>query len=92
MCLVAVVLDQGEKDKAAEVACTDAFVREAVKEVIASGEAIPDRGLVQSDDARKKGERANDGEIEAGKFSIVPPAGFSLILDMEPADIILQES
>jgi hypothetical protein len=60
--------------------------------LIASGEAIPDRGLVQSGDTKKKGQRANDGEIEAGNFSIVPPAGFSLILDMEPADIILQES
>jgi leucyl aminopeptidase len=38
-CLVAVVLDQGEKDKpAAVVDCGDASVREAAKDVIASGE------------------------------------------------------
>jgi leucyl aminopeptidase len=38
-CLVAVVLDQGEKDKpAAAVVCGDASVREAAKDVIASGE------------------------------------------------------
>src|SRR5258706_2637599 len=39
-CLVAVVLDQGDKDKpAAIVDCGDAPVREAAKDVIASGEA-----------------------------------------------------
>ncbi len=39
-CLVAVVLDQGEKDKpAAIVNCGDTPVREAAKDVIASGEA-----------------------------------------------------
>ena len=38
-CLVAVVLDQGEKDKpAAVVACSDAAVRDAAKDVIASAE------------------------------------------------------
>jgi leucyl aminopeptidase len=38
-CLVAVVLDQGDKDKAAAVvACADAPVRDAAKDVIASGE------------------------------------------------------
>src|SRR4029077_11588051 len=38
-CLVAVVLDQGDKDKpAAIVDCADAPVREAAKDVIASGE------------------------------------------------------
>ena len=38
-CLVAVVLDQGDKDKtAAIVDCGDAPVREAAKDVIASGE------------------------------------------------------
>src|SRR5580765_31539 len=39
-CLVAVVLDQGDKDKpAAIIDCGDAPVREAAKDVIASGEA-----------------------------------------------------
>ncbi len=38
-CLVAVVLDQGDKDKSAAVVdCGDAPVREAAKDVIASGE------------------------------------------------------
>src|SRR5882724_5290740 len=37
--LVAVVLDQGDKDKpAAVVACSDASVRDAAKEVVASAE------------------------------------------------------
>ena len=39
-CLVAVVLDHGDKDKpAAAVACGDGPIRDAAKEVIASGEA-----------------------------------------------------
>ena len=38
-CLVAVVLDQGEKDKpAAVISCSDAAVREAAKEVVSSPE------------------------------------------------------
>ncbi len=59
--------------------------------LVASGRRIPDRDLVESADVRSAGKRANDGEIEAGKFVIRPPAEFSLSLDMEPADIILQE-
>jgi len=54
----------------------------------------PDRSVVQSEDANGKasGVRAKDGEIEAAKFQIVPGDQFSLVLDMEPADILLQES
>lgn len=38
-CLVAVVLDRGEKDKpAASVECDDAAIRDAAKDVVASGE------------------------------------------------------
>jgi len=59
--------------------------------LIAGGRRIPDRDLVQSADLRSGNKRASDGEIEAGKFAIKPPAEFSLSLDMEPADIILQE-
>ena len=60
--------------------------------LVSTGRRIPDRDLVQSTDRRFIGVRANDGEIEAGKFLIKPPAEFSLSLDMEPADIILQAS
>lgn len=68
-------------------------VEETIKETpTLSGRRIPDRGLVQSADTSAKGKPANDGDIETGAFVIVPPEGFSLILDMEPADIILQES
>lgn len=76
-------------------------LRSAVEDIVNSeapplvpqGVADPNRGLVQSaDDAGiGTGQRASDGEIETGKFAIVPPPQFSLILDMEPSDIAFVE-
>jgi hypothetical protein len=76
-------------------------LRVAVKTVVAgeapallpSGRRISDRSLLVglSDDGQPTGP-ATDGQIEAGKFQIVPPAQFSVTLDMNPADILLQES
>jgi hypothetical protein len=61
--------------------------------LVPSGRREPDRSLVQgASGTRGSGTRATDGEIEAGKFVIAPPAQFSLILDMEPADIVFSES
>lgn len=60
-----------------------------------SGVREPDRSLVRGMDASGKNvssQRATDGEIGAGKFAIVPPDQFSLVLEMEPADIVLRES
>lgn len=79
------------------VSSTDAL-RAAVEETIntegptlvASGRRIPDRDLVQS--VARTAQRANDGEIERGAFIIKPPDEFSLALDMEPSDIVLQEA
>lgn len=84
------------------VADKDAL-RNAITQVISgegpallpSGARTPDRGAVQSLDPTGKaasGQRAKDAEIEAGKFAVVPGDQFSLVLDMEPADIVLQES
>ena len=56
--------------------------------LVPSATGIPDRSLVQS----KAGGRAGDGDIVAGEFLIVPPETFSLVLEMEPTDIILRES
>jgi hypothetical protein len=72
-------------------------LRSAVAEIVNSetpslvprGSVDPDRSLVQSPD--DSGKRATDGEIETGKFVVVPPPQFSLILDMEPADIAFVE-
>jgi hypothetical protein len=72
-------------------------LRSAVTEIVNSetpslvprGSVDPDRSLVQSVDP--SGKRASDGEIETGKFVIAPPPQFSLILDMEPADIAFVE-
>ncbi len=76
-------------------------LRKAIKDVIdvegvalvPSGRREPDRSLVQGADAGGKslGARATDGEIASGKFVIVPPSQFSLVLDMEAADIVLRE-
>jgi hypothetical protein len=61
--------------------------------LVPSGRRDPKRDLVQGlDKGRGSGSRASDGEISAGKFVLVPPEKFSLVLDMEPADIVLQES
>lgn len=76
-------------------------LRKAIKDVVdvegvalvPSGRRVPDRSLIQGADAsgRSLGARATDGEIAAGKFVIVPRSQFSLVLDMEPADIVLRE-
>jgi uncharacterized phage protein gp47/JayE len=63
--------------------------------LLPSGRREPDRDLIQGSDPsalKAGGNRATDGEIETAKFKIVPPEKFSLILDMEPADIVLQET
>jgi hypothetical protein len=69
-------------------------VEEKATVLVPSGRRIPDRSLVQGASAPGKGtgQRAADGEIAAGKFVIVPPPEFSLVLEMEPTDIILRES
>ncbi len=77
-------------------------LRAAIKSVIdaetpallPSGRRDPDRSVIQGLDAAGKptGQQATDTQIETGKFQVAPPAGFSIALDMEPADILLQES
>lgn len=81
----------------AGVNCQDtAVVRVAVKDVIdnqapallPSGDRIPDSTLIKKSD----GSPATDGDVEAGNFQVVPLPQFSVVLDMEPSDIVLQES
>jgi hypothetical protein len=72
-------------------------LRRAIDEVVAgpgstapTGRRIPDRSRVQG----PSGERATDAEIEAGTFTV--SAGFGgepgwVVLDMTPADIVLEE-
>ncbi|WP_305041912.1 baseplate J/gp47 family protein [Geoalkalibacter sp.] len=72
-------------------------VREAVAQVLAGGaptppggRRIPDRSLVQG----PAGERATDEEIEAASFTVVAQVAgedWWVVLDMEPADIALEE-
>jgi hypothetical protein len=50
---------------------------------------IADRTLVQN----LSGQRASDSEIERGEFQVTPPgAEWWVVLDLEPADIVLLES
>jgi hypothetical protein len=66
--------------------------------LVPGGRREPDRDLVKGIGSGSNGKslltgtRATDGEIAAGTFVIVPPEKFSLILEMEPTDIILRES
>lgn len=62
--------------------------------LLPSGRRIPDRSVVvgANDDGTPTGQPATDGQIEAGKFQVVPPPQFSVVLDMTPAEIVLQES
>jgi hypothetical protein len=72
--------------------------REAVAMVLAelpplvpSGSRIPDRNLVQGPD----GQRATDEQIEEGEFEVtatVDGESWWIVLDMEPADISIEES
>lgn len=57
-----------------------------------TGRRTPDRGLVQSADPEKAGQRAGDEEIEKGDFRVAAeidgePAW--VVLDMEAADVVL---
>lgn len=55
-----------------------------------TGRRIPDRDLVQG----ATGQRATDAEIEAGTFKVVSVVGgekWWVVLDVEPADILLDE-
>ncbi|HVG00748.1 MAG TPA: baseplate J/gp47 family protein [Chloroflexia bacterium] len=59
--------------------------------LVPTARRIPDRDLVKG----PSGQRATDGEIEAGTFQVVPVVGgekWWVLLDVEPADIVLQES
>lgn len=58
---------------------------------VPSGSRIPDRSLVQG----AGGARATDAEIDSGEFVIaatVAGEAWWVVLDMEPADILLEES
>jgi hypothetical protein len=72
---------------------TDAL-RLAIEGVLSpnfSEKRIPNRDLVQ----RTAGTRATPQDIEAGKFQVVAKVrnetNWSVILDVEPADIVLME-
>ena len=99
---IALVIRWGRTERQFVQLALDAL-RTAITQVISAegpalvpnGQRNPDRNIVQGLDVSGKsasGKRATDGEIEAGKFVVVPGDQFSLILDMEPTDIVLQES
>lgn len=90
--LVAVVTDVNTADTEAVRAAVKSVV-ESDATVLPSGRREPDRGLVKAvNESGVTGGRATDGDIATGKFVIVPPENFSLVLEMETTDIILSES
>ena len=58
-----------------------------------SGGRIPAQNLVLGlgDDGKLTGP-ATDGQIVSGKFQVVPPEKFSVVLDMQRTDILLTEA
>lgn len=59
--------------------------------LVPTGRRIPDRGLVQ----RPDGQRATDAQIEAAEFQVAAAVNGEngwVVLDIEPTDIVLQES
>jgi len=77
-------------DEAALRSALSASLREAAP-LAPTGRRIPDRGLLQG----SSGQRATDDEIEAADFQVVAVIGnenWSIVLDIESADILLQES
>jgi hypothetical protein len=79
--------EQARKE-ALMLALTNVFT--AVAPPAPTGRRIPDRSLVQG----ATGARATDAEIEAGTFQVVSMVGgdkWWVVLDVEPADILLEE-
>jgi hypothetical protein len=91
--LVAVVTDVNTADTEAVRAAVKTVIDSDATVLVPSGRRVPDRDLVKAIDRDGKvGARATDGDIVAGKFAVVPPERFSLVLEMETTDIILRES
>ena len=87
--LTAKVIDINTADTEAVRAALKTVVESSANVLVPSGRREPDRDLVKAADGKR---RASDGEIATGEFLIVPPAGFSFVLEMQTTDIILRES
>jgi hypothetical protein len=86
--------NEGESDEAARDAALQLALRNAVSVAAPpapTGQRIPARDLIQG----PGGARATDEEVEAGTFQVVPPVTngqrWWVVLDVEPADILLKE-
>jgi hypothetical protein len=77
-------------DSEAQRAAIAQILTDTAPSLIPTGRRIPDRSLIQG----LKGAPAKDGEIEAGQFQVVAKVGTEdwwIVLDLEPADIVLVE-
>lgn len=82
-----VATDSAARDEALQVALSN--VLEGVS-LTPTGARIPNRGLVKG----PSGQRATDAELEAGTFqveAVVNGDKWWVVLDVEPADIVLSE-
>lgn len=75
-------------DAAAVTLVVQDVIENQASALLPSGGRISDNTLIKKPD----GSPATDGDVEAGNFQVVPPSGFSIVLDMEPSDIALQVS
>lgn len=88
--LAAIQQTPPQDDQATRVAIAK-VVQSAPSLVVPTGKRTPNRNLVVG----SSGQRATDAEIEAGEFSVIPPnianQKWWVVLDIERADIVLQE-
>nr|WP_238393346.1 baseplate J/gp47 family protein [Myxacorys almedinensis] len=93
--LVDAILDSIQNTPPADPQATRSAIAQVVQSapslVVPTGKRTPNRNLVVG----ASGQRATDSEIEAGEFSVVTPAianqNWWIVLDLERADIVLQE-
>jgi hypothetical protein len=86
--LVAAVQSVNVQSVADLRAAISTVIDQGAPPLLPSGERIPDRTVIQT----PAGQPATDLDIEQANFKIVPPATFSVTLDMVPDNIVLQES
>lgn len=80
--------DSDARDKSLTTAITN--VLSEIEPLVPTGRRIPNRNLVQG----STGQRATDAEIEEGKFQVVAVIdnqNWWIVLDVEPADIVVEE-
>ena len=85
---VAALAGVNPTDSAAVTLAVTDVIQNQAPALLPSGKIISDNTLIKN----KDGSTATDGDVEAGNFQVMPPSGFSVVMQMEPSDISLQVS